>query len=281
MSHRDLITGLQISLIVLLLPSTGSPIERMASVGAREAALSLAVVALPGPFSVFHNQAFLTENKNFAANVSYRQPYFIQGYQQSALSLVCPIQAAVIAVGVSQSAIADYKESNIGISIAKKLSEKLSAGILINYFCLNFPEEGGHKGSFQVDGGIGYRFSTRLSLGFHLRNIAESKIETFQYCLSFPLIIRGGASFLLTEQIMLVAEAIYDKQNRLGLRNGLEYELLGSFWIRGGISTNPFQHSFGLGYRWNLFQLDFAMVHHEILGFTPTFSVSINIIKCK
>ncbi len=281
MRHRDLNTGLFISLIVLILPSTGSAIERLVTVGAREAALSLAVVGLPGSFSVFHNQAFLTENRNFAANVSYRQPYFIQGYQQSALSLVCPIEATVIAAGVSQSAIADYKETNIGISIAKKLSGKLSAGILINYFSLNFPEDGGHKGSFQVDGGIGYRFSKQLSLGFHLRNIAESKIETFQHSLTFPLIIRGGASFLLTEQIMMVTEAVFDKENGLCFRNGLEYKLLENFWIRGGISTNPFQHSFGLGYRWNLFQLDFAMVHHEILGYSPTFSVNINIIKCK
>ena len=279
MSHRDLKTGLIIKLIVFLLPSTGSAIERVAAAGAREAALSQAVVALPVSFSVFHNQAFLTENLNFGVNLCYRQPYFIQEYHQSALSLVCPVPAAVFAIGVSQSAIADYKESNIGISIAKKLSEKISAGILINYFFLNFPENGGHKGSFQVDGGIGYRFSKRLFMGFHLRNIAQSKIETFQYNLSFPLIIRGGVSYMLTEQIMMATEAVFDKENMLCFRNGLEYRILEYFWIRGGISTKPFQHSFGLGYSWNLFQLDFAMVHHEILGFTPTFSVSIKIQK--
>lgn len=279
MSHRDVLSGLFIKLIFLLPPSFGSAIERVPSTGARESALSLSVVALPGSFSVFHNQAFLTEYKNYAASISYRQPYFIQGYSQSALSFVCPIQASVLAVGVTQSSIGEYKESSIGISIAQRLSEKLSAGILINFFDLNFPEEGAHKGSIQVDGGIGYRLSNRLSLGFHLRNIVQSKIETFQYNLSFPLIVRLGASFMLSEQILMAVEAVFDNENRLNFRNGLEYKLLECFWLRGGVSVKPFQHSFGLGYSWNLFQLDFAMVHHEILGFTPTFSININIHK--
>jgi hypothetical protein len=279
MSHRDLKAGLFIFLSVFLLPSFGSAIERSTAAGAREAALSQAVVALPGAFAVFHNQAFLTACKNYEVNLSCRQPWFIQGYSQNALSLVCPIPAAVMAVGVSQSSVADYKESSIGISIAKKLSGKLSAGILINYFNLNFPENGSGKGSVQVDGGIGYTHSKHLIFGFHLRNIADSGIETFQYRLSFPLMVSGGVSLMLTGQILMVAEAVFDKVNLLGFRNGLEYRLLDCFYLRGGISTNPFQHAFGLGYRWNLLQMDFALVHHEILGFTPTLSFNINIRK--
>jgi hypothetical protein len=279
MSHRDLQSGLFFQLIFLLLPSFGSAIERMTAAGARESALSLAVVALPGSFSVFHNPAFLAGHKNYTASLSYRQPYLIQDYHQSALSLACPIQTYVFAVGITQSSIADYKETNVGISIAKKLSEKLSAGILINFFSLNFPEEGTRKGSVQVDAGLGYFFSERLSLGFHLRNMVQSKIETFQHNFSFPLIIRIGASYMLTEQILMATEAVLDNKNNLSFRNGLEYKLMECFWLRGGISVNPFRHSFGLGYSWNLFQLDFAMVHHEILGFTPTLSVNFNLSK--
>jgi len=279
MSHRDLLSGLFLKLLFFLLPTSGPAIERMTAAGARESALSLAVVALPGAFSVFHNPAFLAGYKNYQANLSYRQPYFIQGYRQSALSLACPIQTSVFAVGITQSSIADYKETSIGISIAKKLSEKLSAGILINFFSLNFPEEGTRKGSLQVDAGLGYIFTERLSLGFHLRNMLQSKIETFQQNLSFPLLIRIGASYMLTEQILMTTEAVCDNENTLVFRNGLEYKLMECFWLRGGISVNPFQHSVGLGYSWNLFQLDFALVHHEILGFTPTLSVNINLSK--
>ncbi len=277
MSKRDLKIGLSVHLLVLLLTFNSVAIERASAVGARETALSLAVVALPGYFSVFHNQAFLTENSSSSLSLSYRQPYFIRGYSESALSLVYPTKTAVFAVGVTQTAIASYRESNIGISIAKELAGKLSAGILFNYFCLNFPEINRQKGSFQVDGGLRYQLTDRLSLGFHLRNIVCSKLETFQYNLSFPLQIRGGASYLLTERILLAGETVLERNSGIGIRCGTEYVIRRTFRVRGGISTNPFQHTVGFGYCWNFCQLDFAMVHHEILGYSPSFSISFSL----
>ena len=276
MYKRDLKIGLLVYLFALFLTFNSAAIERVSAIGARETALSLAVVALSGSFSVFHNQAFLTENSSSSLSVSYRQPYFIHGYSESALSLVYPTTTAVFAIGITQSAIASYKESNIGISIAKVLTRKLSAGILFNYFYLNFPEVNRQKGSFQVDGGIRYQLTDRLSLGFHLRNIVWSKVETFQYNLSFPLLIRGGASYHLTERILLAGETVFEQGFGTGVRCGTEYLLRNSFRVRGGISTNPFQHSVGFGYCWNFCQLDFAMVHHEILGYTPLLSLSFN-----
>ena len=277
MSKRDSKTGLLIYLLVLLFHMHSLAIERGTATGAREAALSQAVVALGGSFSVFHNQAFLTESKTTLLGVCYRQPYFIPGYHECALSLVYPTSTAIFAIGVSQSAITVYRESNVGISIAKVLTRKLSAGILFNYFNLTFPEASCQRGSFQVDGGIGYKYSERLSLGFHIRNIAATKIETFQYNITFPLVIRGGATYRLTEIILLAVEIIDEQHYSPGIRCGTEYQVRDNFLIRGGISTNPFQHSFGFGYKWNFCLLDFAMVHHEILGYTPFLSFSFNL----
>jgi hypothetical protein len=274
MCKRDFKIGLSFYLLTLLIALNCSAVERVSSIGAREAALAMAVVSLSGPFSVFHNQALLTENKCFAVSLSYRQPYFIKGYSESAISLVYPTTTAVFAIGISQAAIATYKESNFGFSIAKVLTRKLSAGLLFNYFNRNLPEAGRQIGSFQVDGGIRFRSSNRLSLGLHIRNIISSKAETFQYSLSFPPVIRGGASLLLTDKILLTTETVFAQSYGLGLRCGIEYLLNDNFRVRGGIASKPFQHSFGFGYSWQRCQLDFAMVHHEALGYTPSFSIS-------
>ena len=99
MYKRDLKIGLLVHLLALFLTFNSAAIERVSAVGARETALSLAVVALSGSFSVFHNQAFLTENSSSSLSVSYRQPYFIRGYSESALSLVYPTKTAVFAIG--------------------------------------------------------------------------------------------------------------------------------------------------------------------------------------
>ena len=155
MRNRDLLSGLLVPLLLLMIPLGSTAVERMSRAGARAAALSLAVVAVPGSFTVFQNQAFLTEEKAPSVSVSYTNPYSIPGYHENYLSLVCPIQSEFFALALSQTSLAGYKESSLGISLAKKLSGRLSAGILFNFYDLNFPEEGSHKGSVQADAGLG------------------------------------------------------------------------------------------------------------------------------
>jgi hypothetical protein len=204
--------------------------------------------------------------------ISYRQPLLIKDYHETALSVVCPIPMAVLSLGLSQAAVESYAESEIGISIAKNLTRNLSAGLLFNYFDLNLPETGRHLGSIQVDGGVGFKISGKLSLGLHLRNIVSTKAETAQNHLNFPKVARGGAAYFLTGQILLLAEAILEEKAGPGFRCGAEIALLENFSLRGGMATNPFQHSFGFGYGWSFCQFDFSMVHHELLGFTPMIS---------
>jgi len=276
MRKRDLKTGLLICLLLQIHGLSSSAIERISAIGARESAMALAVVALPGHFSVFQNQAFLAEEKTSSLNLSFRQPWLIKGYHESALSLICPIPSAVVALGLAQSAVANYKETSISISMAKKLTRRLTGGICVNYFFLNLPETGRNIGSFQVDAGIGYQHSRRLSMGVHLRNCAQTAAETFQYNLVFPLVIRSGVACRLSEQLLLAGETTFENDREVAFRFGTEYKLIENFLLRGGLTTNPFQHSFGFGYCWRFCQLDFALVHHEILGYSPLFSINFN-----
>lgn len=278
MCKRDLKIGLLLGAFAFHAADSAA-IVKAAIKGAREAALSQAVVALSGSFSVFHNQAFLTENKSTSLGLCYCQPFLINDYCEGALSVVYPTKTTVFALGITQSAIATYKESEYSFAIAKELGGKLSAGVLFNCLTLNFPEVGRHKGSLMVDGGIRYRFSDRLALGVHLKNIVWSKIETFQYSLKFPFVMRTGTAYLLTDSILLTGEVDFEHDIGFGFRCGTELALTDIFRIRGGLSNKPFQHSFGFGYRLSFCQMDFAVVHHGILGYSPAISFSFNFSK--
>jgi hypothetical protein len=259
---------------VISFPVYSVAIERLTAAGAREAALSQSVVALPGAFSVFHNQALLAGNKTASVGISNHQPYFIPGYNESALSVVFPVHEAVLALGISQSSLTSYTESGLGISIAKKLSSRLSAGLFFNSFFISLPEAGTHKGAFQLDGGLAYTCSEKLILGLHLRNIFHTGIETFQYNIEFPFLLTGGVSYTLSETILVSGETLFEEDYGFASRYGTELSLTDKFRIRGGIATNPFQHSLGFGYIWKVFCIDFAMVHHELLGYSPLFSLN-------
>ena len=287
MHTKNFKNGLFICFIFLSLD--GPAVERVTVIGAREASLSLAVISQPGSFSIFHNQAFLTldqipgvANQSISAGVSLRQPFLINGYNESALAVVIPTHDIVFAVGITHSGIGNYSESSFGLALAKRLTRKLSAGLLFNYFTFNLPESGTSRGSFQLDGGLGYQYSEFLSFGLHLRNIIVTPCSTFQYKIAFPILLRAGASCRLTEKILLSAETVYQTNTRVekgygfNIRFGMEYLILENFFLRGGVSVTPFQHTVGFGYRWKSCQLDFALVHHEFLGYTPIFSLSCN-----
>jgi hypothetical protein len=277
MSKRDFRIGLLCYCFALFYSAPAFAIQRMTAAGAREAALSHSVVALPGLFSVFHNQAFLAEQRFPSLGISFRQPYSIPGYYESALCAVLPVQAAVLAVGITQAGVYEYTESGFGLSVAKKLTGRLSAGLFFNGFFVTFPETGSQKGSYQVDGGVKYAFTDKLEFGLHLRNLVHSSAETFQYNLAFPLIVRGGAAFRLTELLLLTGEVLLEKERGTVFRCGAEITAGRGFSLRGGISAHPLQHSFGFGYLWKFFQVDFAMVHHYLLGYSPYFSLGLRL----
>lgn len=269
--------GLIFPLLFVFFSLAGHSIERNQTSGARESALANATVALPTSFAIFHNQALLSEQKYPSLAVSYSQPYAVRGFHQSQLSLIWPIYAAVLGVGCAQSSLSNYHETNLGLAISKNLSGKIAAGIMINYFDVCLPESGQHRGAFQIDGGFLYKPSEKLYLGLHFQNIAQSRLETFQYHMTFPARIRAGLSYRLTDQLLLAGESRIELWSEVGFRIGLEYQILNSFWIRGGLSSNTFQHSFGFGYALRKFQVDFTIVHHVILGFTPVFAINLNL----
>lgn len=258
----------------LLGPTHCEGAERSTGAGARESALGLATVALPTSFSIFYNPALLTEYNSPWLTAGFCQPYAVAGYRVNQLALGFGMVGTTFGIGISQVSVFSYHETNLGIAIAKKLSGKCSAGLMINYFDLNLPESGQHRGTLQVDGGLYFKVSEKLFLGCHFQNVLQSRLETFQYHLTFPILLSCGLSYHLTDQLLLAGETQLGLLTAMEFRSGLEFEPFRHFWLRGGMLSNPFRHAFGFGYAKKRFQLDFAAIHHPILGFSPVFSIT-------
>jgi hypothetical protein len=253
--------------------------DRDFAVGSREKALANAVVAVSGPFSTFNNQAFLANAKSFTIAVDYFQPYMIKGFSENAAVVVLPTPTAVFALSVNQSGIPGYSETNYGFVLAKSLGKRFSAGLQFNYFSIDFPENGTQKGTLVFEGGIGYRPSNHFALGIHCYNPFVAKIESLYRVTNIPTIVRGGCSANFSDNLLFVTELTFRSDQPLNFRMGFEYEFTRGFFLRGGLSGKPINHSAGIGYNRNLFSLDFAMVHHQTLGYTPSISLIINFRK--
>ena len=58
------------------------------------------------------------------------------------------------------------------------------------------------------------------------------------------------------------------------LKTGIEYLFLENISLRGGIGTGPVKTNFGFGYSANNLKFDAAVWYHQILGFSPSLSLS-------
>jgi len=256
--------------------SKGYSIGDQTLVGAREVSLGNASVALISPFSVYHNQAALAWIKSISIAVDYRQPFLIDGFAEKAFAAVIPTPLSNFAFSVQQNGIPGYNESRFGFAMAKKLGERFSAGLQFNYFLVDFPEQGSSQGAFLIEFGVLYQTSNNIAIGLHIFNPSQASIESLNLKSKLPVSATAGISLKPSEDLLLVSAVSYCIDRPLSIRLGIEYQFSDCFFLRGGISGKPIQHSAGFGYKSHYFETDFALVHHETLGYTPSISLILN-----
>ena len=269
------------ALLTLLLLSgvclKGYSIGNETQVGAREVSMGNGSVALISPFSVFQNQGALAFIKDFSVAIDYRQPYLIETLSDRAVALVLPFSPATFAIGIEQMGIPDYNESRFGLAMAKKFGERFSAGLQFNYFMIDFPEQGRSRGTFLIEFGILYQTRSNMAFGLHIFNPAKGTIESLNLRKQYPFRANSGIALKPSEHLIFTGAIGYCSDLPLNLSMGIEYQLNDRFFFRGGISGEPVQHSFGIGYKYNSFGIDFAIMHHKTLGYTPSLSMNLTI----
>jgi len=255
----------------------GYSIGNETQVGAREVSLGNASVALISTFSVFHNQAALSRIKGISAAIDYSQPFLIDGYSDKAIAVVVPTSLSNFAFGIQQRGLSDYHETRFGLAMARNFDEKFSAGLQFDYFMMDFPEQGRSRGTFFIEFGILYQPKRSVILGFHVFNPSNASIESLNFISRLPFIANAGIVFKPSDHLLITNAGEYSTYNQLIISLGIEYQYSDHFFIRCGLSGDPVRHSVGIGYKWNVFSIDFAMAHHQTLGYTPSFSLILNL----
>ena len=271
--------ALKISLLTLLpiflIAQKGYPIGEVTTIGSREASLGSASVALISSFSVFHNQAAIAWHKEPFIAIDYSKPYLIDGLSQKAVALIIPARLASFGLSVEQKGITGYCESRIGFTLAKKLGKSFSAGIQFNYFLNSFPEQGKNLGTLCVEFGVLYSSLRNVNIGLHIFNPSKAYVESLNYHSEIPFGGEMGIAVNSTPELLLTSSIAIYCQKPINFGVGMEYGILENIYLRGGISGKPVRHSVGAGFKCRYFSIDTAFVHHETLGYTPAFSLTV------
>lgn len=228
-----------------------------------------------GVWSVQHNQAGLGFYPHFSVGFHHENKFVTPENNLHAVALTYPVNAGTFGLSYSYYGYSAYNESKIGLAFGKQFGNGFSAGIQLNYHYTFLLNEFGNRSTLSFEGGIQYKAGDHVILGAHLFNPTRARISYLQD--TIPTVFRTGLSVTPLETVKLLIQVEKRLDKPLRLQSGLEYQLLESLFLRGGIMTNPFISTFGLGYEMYRISADIAFSKHPILGFTPHFSFQVQI----
>ena len=255
-------------LIFTSLISSGGDPYRL-SAGAAETGTGLVCITHDSFWSSFHNQAILPHYNSLTTGFNYENRFGIKELGTRTAGLIIPAGKASLGAIYSHFGYSDFARDFAGLGCGLKLSEKISAGIQIDYFSVRTSGEYNNVQSLTCEAGLLIKISATTGFGIHLFNPVPNSLRKSY----LPSTIRVGAGTSLNKLLFAGLEAEMSSGSMLILRTGFEYEAAKNFWLRGGFSTENNSFSLGLGFLAKIVQIDIGFRTHEKLGITSSASL--------
>ncbi|MEM6629953.1 MAG: hypothetical protein AAF694_09795 [Bacteroidota bacterium] len=261
---------LQIGLVKGLLAQTDPP-----SYGARAGALGHAFTGVSGEFwSLYHNPAGIAEVSSLSAGLFFEQRFLLSELNFGSGGLVIPIfNKQALGLQLHSFGFSAYQENRVSLSYGIAAFENFSIGVRANYNLFSI-EDLGDANAFFVDVGLQARISPELTLGITATNVNRVRIKTQTLQEDLPTRVSAGLAYRPTEKVMFVADLQKDVNHEVSFRGGVEYAIAPSFYARVGAGNEPLTWSAGFGILFGPMSLDASLSHTEILGYTPTLSLT-------
>ena len=246
--------------------------------GARGAAMGNAAICFDDINSAFANQAGLAFVNDVSFSAYGERRFMAEGLNSYLFAAALPFdKIGTFGLAINYFGFSDYNEQKIGLNYARKLAKNFSMGVQLDYLGTRIPNYGVAH-SVTVELGILAKLNEKVRLGAHVYNPVNAKIGPDD---RLPTLFSLGLSYEPSKKVLLSAQLDKDIYNHPFVgRFGLEYRPIDAFYIRAGVSAAALaQASFGIGVNLEQLKIDFASSYHQVLGFTPAFSLSYSIQK--
>jgi len=234
--------------------------------GARSMALGTAGASLSDVWSTVNNQAGLAFLKNFSAASYLENHFLLKELSYTALALALPVKRSCFGFIANRFGYSLYSENKLGISFAKELGPKLSAGVQLDYFSIRIGDNYGNKSLFCMEAGIQSKPLKGLCMGLHVFNPTHARVAQYNNE-RLPVVVRFAMHYEFSDLVTVLAETRKNSERPLEFKAGIEYKFFHETYLRVGISTLPALSSFGFGVKLKTFRLDVSTAYHYVLGF--------------
>jgi hypothetical protein len=122
------------------------------------------------------------------------------------------------------------------------------------------------------------RLTPQLSFGAHIVNLNQPIIDE-QTGERIPTRLLAGLSVRPSDNLSLNGEIEKDLEHPPTVKSGLEYQALKKLAFRTGFNLHPEAGFFGLGFKTDRFNLDYALQYNHALGLSHEASVTVQLSK--
>lgn len=220
-------------------------------------------------WSSFLNQANLAYNDALSIGFNYEDRFGIKELSTRTAAVIIPAGHATLGAVYSHFGYSDYKRDLTGLACGMKLSEKIAAGLQIDYYSERTFGEYANDQNITFEASILFLPSDLTRIGICVFNPVPNSLRK----ISMPSSIRIGAGTYLNKMLFAGAEIGMATGSQMLLRCGFGYEVAKNFILRGGYCTMNNSFSGGIGIKVKMVQVDLAFRSHEQLGISSSLSL--------
>lgn len=246
-------------------------------VGARSWSLGNASATHSDVWSTMNNQAGLGKLKQTSIGIYAENLYLLKDLSRGSFAVAMPTKSGTVGLGINTWGGA-FNRQQFGLAYGKVLAKTISIGVKLNYIVTNQPENYGKTRNFLVEAGIQYEATKNMVIGLHIYNPNEVVLSQ-KLNESLPGIYKMGIGYKFSEKVNATVEGINQTNLGFSFRSGLEYKPVEKYQFRMGLSTNPLNMGFGLGYTYKMMKIDMSANYHTVLGFSPRLSMVVDLGK--
>ena len=239
--------------------------------GARGAAMSNTSVTFQDVFALTKNQAGIAFLQQASVGILAEQRFLSNDIRHIGFVAALPSDFGSFGLLVQHFGFDTYNEQKVGLAYSRKLFEKVALGAQFDYLNTRISEYGS-QGVLTFEAGLQAEILEGFWLGAAVFNPIRTQVQDSIGVINTTA-FNFGAAYLFSNKITVAAEVEKDFQTPAIVSIGLDYQLIERVSLRVGISSVMASSSFGVGVRLQNIYLDFAATYHQVLGFSPTFSM--------
>lgn len=248
--------------------------------GASNAAMAGVGASVANEWAIFNNIGALSAYQDIlpSAMLAFENRFGIKALNSYHFGIVSPFAFGGVG-GMTFQRFGDkhFNQTQVGIGYSHQIS-LVSVGAKINYFQIAVDDQigitQGARSNFLLELGGMAQLSKKWAVGIYGYNFTQAKLRVLDAGEDrIPVILKAGLSYKPIEAVFLSVETEKHIDYPATFRAGLNYQIHKYFYVRTGISTEPFLSSFGIGFHPKDFAFDYALSNQTALGWVHQISI--------